>query len=71
MSCWRTGDQLAVHLLLEREQLLRCELKNHGGASAVPVIFQAAQPPLLAGEHAVFRKTDLDHFVTFNEISAT
>ena len=68
MSCWRTWARLAVHLLLEREELLRCELKNHGGASAVLVIFQAAQPQLLAGGHAVFRETDLDHFVTFNEM---
>ena len=67
----RQRRRLAVHLLLEREELLRCELKNHGGASAVPVIFQAAQPPLLAGGHGMYRNTDLTHFVTFKEISAT
>ena len=45
--------------------------ENQSGKSSVPLIFQAAQPQLLAGGHEVYRKTDLDHFVTFNEISAT
>ena len=37
----------------------------------MPLAHQAAQPQLVAGGHAVYRKTDLGRIVIKNEISLT
>ena len=52
----------AIEVRVEKEQRRdrgRCSFSSGAAAAA------------LARGHAVFRKTDLVHFVTFNEISAT
>ena len=59
------------HAVLEREELSRWDLDYYSGEIAVAVVHQAAQLQLLAGEQAMFRKTDLDKIVTFTEILAT
>ena len=57
--------------MLERDELLRCDLENYSGETAVAVVFQVCAAIVLADEQDRFRKTDLDQNVRKHEISAT
>ena len=65
------GSCISEHILLGRDELLRCDLENYSGESTVAVVLQVGAVIVLAGEQAEFRNTDLVPNVTKNEISAT
>ncbi len=66
-----SAARLAEHLLLERDERLRCELDSYSAERSVAVTVHAAQPQLLARGRGMFRKTNLARFVIFNQIWPT